>query len=87
MGFRSPNGKGQFWGKAESIVKYRDRDSAVTCAKTAEPIVMPLGLWAQTDPRNHELAGGPNPHEKGQFWGKGHPLLSIGSRVQHVSVS
>jgi len=32
---------GNFEGKRRPIVK-----SVVTCAKTAEPIVMPFGLWA-----------------------------------------
>jgi len=31
--------------------------SAVTCAKTAEPIVMPFELWALTRPFSHELGG------------------------------
>jgi len=31
----------------------------VVCAKTAEPIGMPFGLWAQMDRRNHVLDGGP----------------------------
>ena len=43
--------------------------------KTAEPIVMPFGLWAQTEPRNHELDGGPDSHEKEQFWGKWSPTV------------
>jgi len=55
-----------------SHVKYRN--TAVTCVKTAELIVMLFGLWAQSDPRNHELDGVQIAHEKGQFWGKGHPL-------------
>jgi len=29
----------------------------VICAKTAEPIEMPFGLWARMDPRNHALDG------------------------------
>jgi len=33
--------------------------SAVPCAKTAEPIEMPFGLWAGMGPRNHALDGGP----------------------------
>ena len=33
--------------------------SAVSCAKTAEPIEMPFGLWARMGPRNHVLDGGP----------------------------
>jgi len=32
----------------------------VICAKTAEPIKMPFGLWAQMGPRNHVLAGSPD---------------------------
>jgi len=48
--------------------------SAVTCAKTAEPIVMPLRLWTQTGPRNCVLDGVQIPRENGQFWGKGRPL-------------
>jgi len=47
----------------------------VTCAKTAEPIVMPFGLWARTGPKNHELDGVQIPHEKRQFWGKGSPIV------------
>jgi len=39
------------------IVKYRD--TAVMCAKTAEMIEMPFGLWARMGPRNHALDGGP----------------------------
>jgi len=35
--------------------------SVVTCAKMAEPIVMPFGLWARTCPRNHELDGDRDP--------------------------
>ena len=33
--------------------------SAVTCAKTAESSVMPIGLRARTRPRNHELNADP----------------------------
>jgi len=34
--------------------------------KTAGPIVMLFGLWAQTGPRNHELDGGSDrSHVKG----------------------
>jgi len=31
----------------------------VVCAKTAEPIGMPFGLWARIGRRNHVLDGGP----------------------------
>ena len=43
-GSRSPHGKGQFWAKRSPIVKYRDF-CAVNCAKTAEHIDLPFGLW------------------------------------------
>jgi len=42
--------------------------SAVTSVKTAEPIVMPFGLWTWTDPGNRELDGGPDaPMISGSF--------------------
>ena len=47
----------------------------VTCAKTAEPIVILFGLWAQNGPRNHELDGVQIPHDKGHFLGKGPPVV------------
>jgi len=31
----------------------------MSCAKTAEPINMPFGLWAWMGPRNHVLDGSP----------------------------
>jgi len=37
--------------------------SAITCAKTAEPIVMPFGLPARSGARNHELDGVPQEGE------------------------
>ena len=40
-------------GKGRPIVKYRD--TAVICAKTAEPIEMAFELWAPMGPRNHVL--------------------------------
>jgi len=47
-GSRSPMGRGNFFGvKGRPIVKYRD--TTVICAKTAEPIEMPFGLWALKD--------------------------------------
>ena len=40
--------RGKFWGEnVHPIVKYRD--TTVICAKTAEPIEMPFGLWALKD--------------------------------------
>jgi len=43
-------------GKGRPIVKYRD--TAVNCAKTAEPIEMPFGLWTLVCPRKHVFDGG-----------------------------
>jgi len=59
-------------GKAHPIAKYRDtlRRSAVICAKTAEPIEMPFGLWARMGPSNHVLHGVQIPRGNGQFCGK-----------------
>jgi len=74
-GVQIPRGKGQFWGKRAPIVKYI-RHSAVTCAKTAEPIVMPFGLSARYGSRNHELDVGPDPSpEKQQFLEKRSPTV------------
>jgi len=40
------------------------------CAKTAEPIEMPVGLWTLVGPRKHVLDGAQNPHVKGQLLGE-----------------
>jgi len=45
----------------------------VTCAKTAEPIEMPFGLWAWMGPRNR-VKWGPDPMDWGNYWGNGRPL-------------
>jgi len=59
-------------GRASHCKVYRQ--SAVICAKTAEPIEMPFGLRARMGQRNRVLHGAQIPHGKGQFWGKGRPL-------------
>jgi len=42
----------------------------------AEPIVMPFGLWARMDPRNHVLDGVRwGPTTKGAILGKGAPIV------------
>jgi len=52
-GANIPHGRGNFeGGEWRPIVKYRD---TIICSKTAEPIEIPFGLWAQADPRNHVL--------------------------------
>jgi len=61
-------GTDNFDQEGRPIVKYRD--TAVSYAKTAEPIEMPFGLWAQVGPRKHVLEGGPDPHAKRQFLGE-----------------
>jgi len=49
-------GRDNFKGeKGRPVVKYSD--SAVSCAKTAEPIKMPFGIWTRVDPRKHVLGG------------------------------
>ena len=54
-----PRGKGQiFGGEWASHCKVQGH-SMVICAKTAEPIGMPFGLWAWMGRRNHVLDGGP----------------------------
>ena len=40
------------------------RLSAMSCAKTAEPIEMLFGLWAWMDPMNHVLDESRSPHGK-----------------------
>jgi len=56
------------WRRAILIVKYGD--TAVTCAKTAEPIEMPLGLKARMDPRTHVLDRSPDLPWKGAILGE-----------------
>jgi len=34
---------------------------AMSCAKTAEPIKMPFGVWTLVGPMNHVLDGDPDP--------------------------
>jgi len=36
--------------------------SAMSCAKTAEPIKMPYGMWTPVGPRNHALDDGAHWH-------------------------
>jgi len=68
-----PPWEGQFWGRGAHC-KYRDT-LRFTCAKVAEPIEMPFGLWAWSGSRHHELDGGPDAlTRRDSFGGKGHPL-------------
>ena len=36
---------------------------------------MQFELWAQSASRNHAKDGVPIPHDNGQFWGKGSPIV------------
>jgi len=47
-----------FWGEWASHCKVYGH-STVVCAKAAEAIGMPFGLWARIGRRNHVLDGGP----------------------------
>jgi len=49
-----PYGKGQFWGKGRPL-QIIGIHSAVSCAKTAEPIDLPFGLWTQVGRRQHKF--------------------------------
>ena len=72
-----PTGRGNFeGGKGRPIVKYRDTLRS-SVQKTAEPIEMPFGLWAWMGPRNRVLHGVQIPSGKGQFWGKGAPIVKF----------
>jgi len=43
-------------------------DIIMSCAKTAELIKMPFGMWTRVGSRNHVLSGGSKiPQGKGQF--------------------
>jgi len=46
----------------------------VICAKTAELIEMPFGLWAWMGLRNRVLDGSPDTPCEGAILGKGRPL-------------
>jgi len=61
-------GSGNFDGaKGRPIVKYGDTD--VVCAKTAEPIEMPFGLWVWMGRRNRVLDEDPDPSWQGAILG------------------
>jgi len=61
--------RGNFEGEM-GVVKYIGTHFLVICAKTAEPIEMPFGLWARADPRNHELYGVMVPQWEGAILGE-----------------
>jgi len=52
-------GRDDFEGEGRPIVKYVYGCSAVSCAKMAESIEMPFGIWTRVGPRKHVgLLGG-----------------------------
>ena len=58
--------------------------SVVSCAKTAELIKMPFGLWTLVCHRNHELDGVQTPIGRGNFEGEkgGRSTVNIGTTVR-----
>jgi len=58
MGVQIPPWEGAILrGKGQPIVKYRD--TLRSCAKMAEQMKMPYGLWTRVGRRNHVLDRGP----------------------------
>jgi len=61
----------------------------VSTVKTAELIEMPFGMWTRVGPRKHVLDGVQIPIEKGNFDGKGRPIIkyrdTLRSSVQKTS--
>ena len=68
MGSRYTMGRGNFAGKGASHCKVWGH-SVVMCAKMAEPIKMPFGLWTPVGPRKHVLNGAQISHVEGQLLG------------------
>jgi len=56
---------GQFLGKV------MPDDTAVSCAKMAKPVEIPLGLWTQVGPRKHVADGAPD-LRRSNFYEKEH---------------
>jgi len=44
------------------------RDTAITPAKTGEPVELLMGLWTRVGAGNHVLGRSSIPHKKGEFW-------------------
>jgi len=42
-------------------------DTAMSCAKTAEPIEMSFGVWSRVSRGNHVLGGDPDPQGKSKL--------------------
>jgi len=61
-----PMGRGSFEGETGEPLQSIGA-SAVICAKTAEPIELPFGIWASMGPKHHDIVldEGPHPPWKG----------------------
>ena len=51
---------------------------AVSCAKMAEPIEMPFGVWTRVVLKNHVLGGAQIPVGRGSFGDIYHPTVNYG---------
>jgi len=60
--------RANFEGEGAAHCKVKGQ-SAMSCAKTAEPIEMLFGLVIRVGARNHTLDEGSHSHGKGQFLG------------------
>jgi len=60
-GVQTPMGKGNFAGERAAHSKVYGRP-VVSCAKTAELVEMPSGIWTRVGPRKHELSRGAHMH-------------------------
>jgi len=68
-------GRGNFWGKGQPIVKYRDTlRSPERKWLNRSWCCLDCGLRMA---EGIELVGVQIPHEKGQFWGKGSPIVKF----------
>ena len=67
MGSRYPIGRSNLEGNV--MPRHARRHSDVSCAKTAESIEIPFGLWTPMGQGKHVIDRGPDPHAMGQFLG------------------
>ena len=51
----------------------------MSCAKTAEPIEMPFGMWTRVGLENHALGGGHDPKVEGAIFFLGEGVIQIWS--------
>jgi len=75
MGVQIPHGNEQILEEEWAYHCKVQGHSTVVCGKTAEPIGMPFALWSPMGPGNRVLHGVQIPRGKGQFLGKGSPIV------------